>query len=60
MGVSRGMVRVQVTAASHVIERLERLAADSGMTKSQYLTMLINHEWKEGGHTESEEGNENE
>lgn len=50
MGIAPGMVRVQITAAERVIERLEILAADAGMTKSQYITMLVNQNWKEENH----------
>lgn len=51
MGIAPGMMRVQLTVAERVIERLEILAADAGMTKSQYVTMLVNLNWKEERHT---------
>lgn len=50
MGVGPGMVRLQITVAERVVERLAILASDAGMTKSQYITMLVNQNWKEDGH----------
>lgn len=56
MGVASGNARLQLTLSVRVIARLERLAGDAGMPKSQYLTMLINNAWKEDGHTDDEDG----
>jgi len=50
MGIGPGMVRLQITAAERVVERLAILATDAGMTKSQYITMLVNQNWKEDCH----------
>lgn len=51
MGIAPGMVRMQITVADCVVERLAALAASAGMTKSQYITMLVNQNWKEESHT---------
>lgn len=50
VGIAPGMVRLQITASERVLERLAILANAAGMTKSQYLTMLINQNWKEESH----------
>lgn len=39
-----------------MVKRLEFLAAEAGMAKSQYVAMLIMQNWKEGNHADAEVG----
>lgn len=55
MAIGAGMARLQLTVSARVVARLERVAEEAGMPKSQYITMLINNAWKEAGHTEGED-----
>lgn len=48
--------KIQLTVDYRVRARLERLAEDAGMSKSAYVTMLINKNWKEENHTDDEDG----
>lgn len=48
--------KLQLTVTPAVLLRVNRLAQEAGMTKSHYLTMLINEKWKEGNHTDGEVG----
>jgi len=48
--------KLQLTVTPKVLLRVNKLADEAGMTKSQYLTMLINQKWKEDGHTDAEVG----
>lgn len=56
MGLAEGNARLQLTVAAKVIARLDVLAKDAGMPKSQYVTMLVNEKWKEEGHSDLEDG----
>nr|CRY96913.1 hypothetical protein [uncultured prokaryote] len=57
MRLGPNSVRLQLTLTARVQQRLERLAVDAGMTKSQYLTMLINEKWgEEANHTDGDDG----
>lgn len=56
MGLREGYVRLQISGTTRVMARLTRLADDAGMSKSAYITMLINKQWKEDGHTDEEDG----
>lgn len=56
MAAGPNSAKLQLTVTPRVLHRVNRLADEAGMTKSQYLTMLINQKWKEDGHTDAEVG----
>lgn len=56
MSIADGSQRVQLTMSKLLVKRLELLAAEAGMAKSQYVAMLITQNWKEGNHADAEEG----
>lgn len=56
VSLKSGLVRLQISATARVMARLARLAEDAGMSKSAYITMLINKSWKEENHTDDDDG----
>lgn len=56
MPMGPNMSKLQLTLDNRVRLRVERLADEAGLTKSSFITMLINNAWKEANHTDDEDG----
>lgn len=46
--------RFQVTLKPSVREKMDILCKEQGLTRSALITLLLNREWKEDGHSDRE------